>query len=161
MLSDLLAYLQVNENWYKSGQSLDSFAASIRDACGDEVFSALDGPTETPKPIVTPDQPEVVVKPKPGKTESISLPDFLKKYNHNTFKKETFRQVRLVGQGEYAVYDTPFFDSAYPLVWSFVMKILEERGEKYLHFVNEKNVSKKFKKPLTRTCPVDKLLKPR
>lgn len=75
--------------------------------------------------------------------KSISLPAFLKKYNNNTFKKETFQQVRLAGQGEYAVYNTPFFDSAYPLVWSFVMKLLEERGEDYLHFVNTKNSGNK------------------
>lgn len=103
-------------------------------------------PDWKPLPFESVEQPEPIEPPipgKPGKTETILLPDFLKKYNNNTFKKETFQQVRLVGQEEYAAYSTPFFNSAYPLVWSFVMKLLEERGEDYLHFVNKKNSGSK------------------
>lgn len=88
--------------------------------------------------------PETTEPPEvPCGTETITLPDFLKKYNISTFKKETFQQVRLVGSGEYAKYSTPSFDSVYPVVWSFVMKLLEERGEAYLHFVNGKNPGSK------------------
>lgn len=92
---------------------------------------------EPPKPM-PPEPPEV-----PVGIQTISLSDFLKKYNISTFKKETFQQVRLVGSGEYAKYSTPSFDSVYPVVWSFVMKLLEERGEAYLHFVNGKNPGSK------------------
>lgn len=135
MLSDLLAYLQVNENWYKPGQSLDGIVGSIKDACGDKVFSAPSGPVKPPKP---PTPPEI-----PAMEKCISLPAFIKKYNNNTFKKEMFQQVRLVGQGEYAVYSTPFLDSAYPLAWSFVEDRLKEQGEQYIRFVNERSAGSK------------------
>lgn len=73
------------------------------------------------------------------KIRSISLPAFLKKYNNNTFKKDTFQRVRLVGQGEYAKYSSDYYPSTYFLVWGFVENLLKEKGEEYIHFVNGKN----------------------
>ena len=69
----------------------------------------------------------------------ITLPDFLRKYNVSTFKKDTFREVRLVGRGEYAKYSTRLYRSMYPLVWSFVEDRLKEQGEAYIRFVNGRN----------------------
>ena len=80
--------------------------------------------------------------PVPGQ-KTIALPDFLAKYNNSNFKKDTFQSMRLVGAGEYARFSTEFYDSVYPVVWDFVMKILEERGEDYIHFVNGENVKMK------------------
>ena len=71
--------------------------------------------------------------------ETISLIDFLKKYNHKNFKKSDFNKIRLIGKGDCAKYSTEYYDSAYDLVWSFLKKLLEEKGENYIKFVNEKN----------------------
>lgn len=50
---EMIAHLGVNENHYKKGSDLGDIVSSIKDACGDEVFSAqvkLPGP---PKPDIT------------------------------------------------------------------------------------------------------------
>lgn len=75
--------------------------------------------------------------------QAISLPDFLAKYSNSSFKKDTFQKIRLAGAGEYAKFSTEFFDSSYLVVWDFVMKLLKEQGEAYIHFVNEKNAGAK------------------
>lgn len=77
---------------------------------------------------------------KPSATyETISLIDFLKKYNHKNFKKSDFNKIRLIGKGDCAKYSTEYYDSTYDLVWDFVKKLLEEKGENYIKFVNGKN----------------------
>lgn len=132
--------------------------------CGDSVFipgwkqvtddgGDSHGPTlpEPLKPPVTDtgtkthEQRMISAVPEPQESheKTISLPDFLKKYNNNTFKKDTFQQVRLVGQGEYAKYSSDYYPSTYFLVWGFVENLLKERGEEYIHFVNGKNPASK------------------
>ena len=76
-------------------------------------------------------------------TPTITLLNFLKKYNISNFKKDTFSKIRLVGKGQYAKYSTDYFDSTYELTWYFIMRILEEKKESYIHFVNEKNAGTK------------------
>ena len=71
--------------------------------------------------------------------ETISLIEFLKKYNHKNFRKSDFNKIRLIGKGNCAKYSTEQYDSTYDLVWDFVKKLLEEKGENYIKFVNEKN----------------------
>lgn len=66
----------------------------------------------------------------------ISLGDFLKKYNNSNFKKKTFGMLRLVGQDEFAKYSTDYHDSAFSLVWNFIMKLLAERGIEFIQTVN-------------------------
>lgn len=90
---------------------------------------------DRPKPVVMPVPPK---HPMSAKIQTISLPAFLKKYKHNTFKKETFQQVRLVGSGEYAKYNTEFFNSTSPLTRSFLRTVLEERGQDYIDLVRKK-----------------------
>lgn len=148
LVSGLLAYLKVNENRYERGQSLDDIVSSIKDACGDDVFSELDEPVKPPvmdTGTKTRGQPVISVPPKPQglQEKTISLPDFLKKYNNNTFKKDTFQRVRLAGQGEYAKYNSAFYLSTSRLVQDFVEGLLKERGEEYIHFVNGKNQDSK------------------
>lgn len=87
--------------------------------------------------------PEPPVPPGPPVEKCISLPDFLKKYNNKTFKQDTFQQIRLVGRGECAKYSSSFYQSTYPLVWSFVEGRLKEQGEAYIQFVNERNAGSK------------------
>ncbi|WP_160637905.1 hypothetical protein, partial [Pseudoflavonifractor sp. 60] len=81
--------------------------------------------------------------PGPSETGTISLPDFLKAYNIKTFLKGTYQKFRLVGRGEGAKYNTEYFDSAKELTWSFVRKVLEDRGQDYISLVVEKNAGKK------------------
>jgi len=96
-----------------------------------------------------PEQPPVPgphpgsVPPPPPVEQVISLPAFLRKYNIKTFRKNTFQKFRLVGSGNCEKYGTEFFDSAYPLVWSFVQKVLKERGEAYVTQVIAQNAGKK------------------
>lgn len=88
----------------------------------------------------------IPVKPAAGPSfsgQAISLPDFLAKYSNSSFKKDTFQKIRLAGAGEYAKFSTEFFDSSYLVVWDFVMKLVKEQGEAYIHFVNEKNAGAK------------------
>lgn len=92
--------------------------------------------SEQPEPPAPPVPP---VPPEPSVEKCISLPDFLKKYNNKTFKLDTFQQIRLVGRGECAKYSSEFYQSTYPLVWSFVEGLLKERGEEYIRFVNKRN----------------------
>lgn len=94
-------------------------------------------PSATKTPVSTGEDmepPEV-----PGGMQTITLPDFLKQYNLKTFGKNTFQEFRLVGQGEYAKYNSAFCDSASPLVWAFVENRLKEQGAPYIQFVNERN----------------------
>lgn len=90
-------------------------------------------------------------------TETVSLPAFLKEYNIKTFLKGTYQRFRLVGSGECAKYDTEFFDSAAPLTWSFVRKVLEERGQDYISLVVEKNTGKKHPPFITAKEHQDRL----
>ncbi|MCI9306441.1 MAG: hypothetical protein HFI28_08190 [Lachnospiraceae bacterium] len=89
-----------------------------------------DGPMMPPAPPIPPSEPT---------QSTIAFKDFLKKYNNNNFKKDTFAKLRLIGKDNYADYTTEFYDSSYELAWNFVMNILAERGEEYIHFVNGKN----------------------
>lgn len=89
-----------------------------------------------------PFEPVNLLAPEPDKT-TVSLPEFLKKYNNNTFNRELFQKIRLVGTGEYAEYTTEYFNSTYGVGWSFVMGLLEKRGEEYIHFVNGKRAAVK------------------
>ena len=128
LLTAVLGYLKVNENWYTPGQSLDDIAASIEDACGKEVFSKEW--RKRPQPP----------KPEPPKPQNgtISLPEFVKKYNFRTFLKDTYKEFRLVGEGECAKYTTEYFSSAAKLTQSFIRTVLEEQGEAYILRVLEK-----------------------
>lgn len=89
--------------------------------------------------------------PPPSEYERISLPDFLAKYKTEAFDKDTFQTVRLVGEGKYAKYTTNFYASVYDVTWNFIMKLLEEQGEAYIRFVNEKNPDSK-KNPIFITA---------
>ncbi len=99
----------------------------------DEIEGGGSGP-------IDPDGPGTPPSPDPEPlTDTITFKDFLKKYNNNNFKKGTFTKFRLVGKDRYADYTTEFYDSSFDLTWDFVMKILKEKGEEYIHFVNGKN----------------------
>jgi hypothetical protein len=50
---ELLAKLGVNENYYESGKSLDGIAASIKDACGEGVFSVKPNDGQKEKTVET------------------------------------------------------------------------------------------------------------
>lgn len=78
-----------------------------------------------------------------GVIRTITLPDFMRQYGPNTFVKNTFHSVRLIGKGEYAKYNSGFYQSTYPLVWNFVEGLLKERGAAYIRFVNERNAGSK------------------
>ena len=78
----------------------------------------------------------VVSRPDSG---TISLTDFLAKYNNNTFKKDTYAKFRLVGAEGYERYGTEFCGSAFDLAWGFVMKLLAERGMDFIREVNERH----------------------
>lgn len=69
----------------------------------------------------------------------IALKEFLQKYNNNNFKKDTFSKLRLVGSDGYEKYNTEFHDSAYDLVWEFVMYLLNEKGIEFINSVEEKH----------------------
>lgn len=89
---------------------------------------------------------------KKQKADYISLQDFLKKYNNNNFKKDTFAKIRLVGDGEFARYSTDYFDSAFSLAWAFVMNLLSERGTDYINDVTRKHAD--LKNPVFITSDV-------
>lgn len=72
-------------------------------------------------------------------TRSITLIDFLKKYNNSTFKKSTYAKFRLVGSNGNERYTTEYSDSAFDLVWNFVMSLIQEKGMDYINAVNEKH----------------------
>ena len=65
--------------------------------------------------------------------------EFIKKYDNHNFKKSSFAKIRLVGGSGYEKYTTDFYDSTYDMTWSFIRKLLEEKGEAYIEFVNERN----------------------
>lgn len=78
--------------------------------------------------------------PRPAEqTGNITLIDFLKKYNNSTFKKSTYTKFRLVGSNGYERYTTEYSDSAFDLVWNFVMSLIREKGMDYINAVNEKH----------------------
>lgn len=70
---------------------------------------------------------------------TISLKDFLKKYDNSSFKKSTYTKFKLTGKAGYEKYGTAFFDSAYDLVWAFVMGLISDRGKEYIDMVNAKH----------------------
>jgi hypothetical protein len=72
----------------------------------------------------------------------ISFKDFVKKYDNNSFKKDTFVAIKLAGTGEYEKYTSEFYDSTFALVWSFIEKQLTEKGMSYIQLVNSKNSGK-------------------
>lgn len=74
--------------------------------------------------------------PKDGR---ISLKGFIKVYNNNTFKKNTYKKFRLIGQGDAGRFSTDFQESAFDLVWECVMGFLSERGKAYIDEVNSKH----------------------
>lgn len=90
------------------------------------------------------DHTEIMDTLKLGKEAGhISLQDFLKKYDNNTFKKNTFSEFRLVGAGELERYSTDWYDSAFMLTWNFVMKLLSERGIDFIDDVKRRHADLK------------------
>lgn len=75
IISDLITYLKVNENPYqKMGSSLKGIIASIRDACGDEVFQTVeetvDDVKQTPASVQTEQGPGTLTSaPKTAEAE--------------------------------------------------------------------------------------------
>ncbi|MCI9360503.1 MAG: hypothetical protein HFG65_05975 [Hungatella sp.] len=82
---------------------------------------------------------EKPVPPAKTGTGTISLKDFLKKYDNNTFKKSTYTKFRLAGAAGYEKYGTEYFNSAFDLAWAFVMGLIEERGQAYIDSVNARH----------------------
>lgn len=70
-------------------------------------------------------------------TSKITLSDFLQQYDNTRFKKDTYAKFRLVGQGQYQRFTTNYYDSAYDLVWNFVMFLIQEKGMSFIHTVNK------------------------
>lgn len=153
LVKNLLAHLRINENYYGGPNGdLGGIVGSIQDAFGEAVF-------QRGKPVIVKETEKVVVgfrndnqvqdfeikkgqKPeKPAVPEggTISLTDFLAKYNNSTFKKDTYVEFRLVGAKGYERYGTEFCGSAYELAWGFVMKLLAERGMDFIREVNERH----------------------
>lgn len=190
MVQRLLEHIKVNKKPYSYGEDLSAIASSIKDACGESVFSRKTKPlkfnvnfvsegnsvetlwVESGKTIEQPPiykdgyelegwfsneenqetqwnfDTAVVLKnmtlvakwhEKVSNVNFISLTDFIKKYNSNTFNKQTYRNFKLVGKAEFAKYGTDIYDSAYELVWEFVMKLLAEKGIDYINEVNAKH----------------------
>lgn len=71
-----------------------------------------------------------------SKEGTISLKTFLKGYNNTNFKKNTYKKFRLIGRGYASRFNTDFQESAFDLVWDFVMKLLSERGKSFIDEVN-------------------------
>lgn len=109
---------------------------------------------------VTPAPAEAMPTPSPDATEraivkstetaqsteqagSITLIDFLKKYDNSTFKKSTYSKFRMVGSNGCERYTTKYYDSAFDLVWDVVMLLIREKGMDYIRCVNEKHGSLK------------------
>lgn len=127
-----------------------SFADVIHDKLWNAEIRSVFGPVEEEetsavKPLDDKKQEELPA-PQGGKTSglvtpvepcsgTISLKDFVKKFNNNNFKKDTFTKFRLVGKGQYDKYTTDYHDSAFNLAWAFVMQLLSERGIDYINNV--------------------------
>lgn len=159
---DLLGYLKINENPYHGPNGdLTGIVASIRDACGGEVFDP-DISAGSPEQVTVSSQnngdrqeirtekDHTVKEPTvpspdgegtrtPTESGKTSLINFLKNYNNSTFKKDTYAKFRLVGTDGYERYGTEYAQSAFDLAWEFVMKLLAERGMSYIQEVTEKH----------------------
>lgn len=83
---------------------------------------------------------KIVISPE---VKTISLKAFLKAYSNANFKKSTYRKFRLIGQGDASRFNTDFYESAFDLVWDFVMKLLSERGESFIDEVNSAHAENK------------------
>lgn len=92
----------------------------------------------TPTADSEPSAPTVAPGPA-AQNGTITLIDFLKKYNNSTFKKSTYAKFRLVGSNGNERYTTEYSDSAFDLVWNFVMSLIREKGMDYINAVNEKH----------------------
>lgn len=99
----------------------------------------------TEKGVLT-KKPNIIDPPDPESAHTISLKDFFKTYNNKTFNKSTFSQMRIIGNGEYAKYTTDFYDSSFPLVWDFIIHLLQEDPKRIttINQLNAKSVNPVF-----------------
>ena len=107
------------------------------------VFGEVTPPTNPSETEATP-EPVSLPEPKPVSNSGeppckIPLNSFLKQFNNNTFKKDTFSKFRLVGCDGYEEYSTEYHDSAYNLTWSFVMNLIKKKGTDYINAVEQRH----------------------
>ena len=77
MVGALLGYIKQNDNEYRRGGNLENIVHSIRDACGEEVFSEPRKISVTPRPIKTPISEKTVLNEVQG-GRVVSEQDFVR-----------------------------------------------------------------------------------
>ena len=138
IVGELVAYLKVNENPYRRGDSLEGIVDSIKDACGSDVFGDVVEQVQLPKVPIT-------------QKETIPFKNFVRKYNSKSFKGAALKTIKLVGKGEFAKYSSKQeYNSAFHLVWDFVRQMVAERGIQYIEMVNNCSVMDKNPVFITR-----------
>ena len=72
MVIALLGYIKKNDNKYQEGDDLENIVESIRDACGNEVFSEPPKPIEPPKPTKASISEQTILKEAHEKDKKLS-----------------------------------------------------------------------------------------